>query len=77
MSEHASSSKDIASPEHPSPYGDDEALDVPQVAEILGVSRNTVFDLIRTGQIKSFTIGRRRKVRGRAVRDFLDAAEAA
>lgn len=72
------SSRETPTPERCRPqYDDDDTLDVPQVAEILGVCKNTVFGLIRTGELKSFTIRRRRKIRGHAVRTFLDKAETA
>ncbi|MBF9068176.1 helix-turn-helix domain-containing protein [Streptacidiphilus fuscans] len=39
-----------------------EALTVPEVMAALKVGRSTVYDLIRTRQLASFTIGRCRRI---------------
>ncbi|GAA2053345.1 MULTISPECIES: helix-turn-helix domain-containing protein [Streptomyces] len=39
-----------------------EALTVPEVMAALRLSRFKVYDLIRSGEIRSFTIGRARRV---------------
>lgn len=37
-------------------------LSVPQVAEILEIGRNTAYDLVRCGEIRSIRIGRQIKI---------------
>lgn len=44
---------------------------VDTVMERLGVGRNTVYDLIGSGQLRSVKIGRRRLVSELALRDFI------
>ena len=39
-----------------------EALTVPEVMAALRISRSTVYDLFRSHQLDSFTIGRARRV---------------
>jgi excisionase family DNA binding protein len=41
---------------------DDELLTVPEVMARLKISRSTVYDLIRTRQLASITIGRSRRI---------------
>ncbi|WP_301128866.1 helix-turn-helix domain-containing protein [Streptomyces cacaoi] len=48
-----------------------EALTVPEVMRALRVSRFKVYDLIRTKQLPSFTIGRCRRVPAEALRTFM------
>lgn len=58
-------------------YDDDEALTVPEVAAWLRLSKSQVFNLLREEQIASFTIGRSRRIKAAAVRQYLAACEAA
>jgi excisionase family DNA binding protein len=52
-------------------YPDDEALTVAEVAGWLRICKNKVFDLIRVGDIKSFTIGRSRRILARDVGAYI------
>ena len=45
----------------------------PDLGEALNVSRNTAYDLVRTGAIRSFKCGRAVRVSEQAVRDFIEA----
>lgn len=47
-------------------------LTVEETAELLKVGRTTVYDLIRTGRLRSVMIGRLRRIRDTAVTDYLD-----
>ena len=49
-------------------------LTVKQVAEILGIGRNTVYRLIHEGQIMSLRVGRNIKIPQSAVKKFLETA---
>ncbi|MFD7133484.1 helix-turn-helix domain-containing protein [Streptomyces sp. NPDC059894] len=53
-------------------YADDEALTVREVAAWLRVSRNTVFALLRTRDIESFTVGRSRRILASDVRVYME-----
>lgn len=46
-------------------------LTVTNVAEILGVGKNTAYDLIRSGAVKSFRVGRQIRVSKSAFLDYL------
>ena len=46
-------------------------LTVKEVAEVLGLGRNTVYELVRQGQIRSIRIGRQIKVPKSALVEFL------
>ncbi|MFD5069984.1 helix-turn-helix domain-containing protein [Streptomyces sp. NPDC058369] len=48
------------------------ALTVPEVMEALHLSRFKVYDLIRSRELKSITIGRCRRVPAEALRTFID-----
>ncbi|MEU9607774.1 helix-turn-helix domain-containing protein [Streptomyces sp. NPDC048057] len=57
---------------------DDELLTVTDVMGRLKLSRSKVYDLIRSRQLPSVTIGRCRRIPAFAVRDFItDELEAA
>lgn len=59
-------------------YEDDEALTVPEVMAWLRLGHDKVYELIRTKQLASFTIGRKRRVLAKAVRAYLaDVSKAA
>ncbi|MFD5143877.1 helix-turn-helix domain-containing protein [Streptomyces sp. NPDC058401] len=49
-----------------------ELLTVPEVMERLKLGRSTVYDLIRSRRLISFTIGRARRIPADAVREFID-----
>ncbi|BFV58074.1 hypothetical protein KCMC57_up31780 [Kitasatospora sp. CMC57] len=49
----------------------DELLTVPEVMARLKLGRSAVYDLIRTRQLVSITIGRARRVPSDAVRAFV------
>ncbi|WP_411126249.1 helix-turn-helix domain-containing protein [Streptomyces sp. x-19] len=48
-----------------------ESLMVPEVMEALRVSRSKVYDLIRSRQLESFTIGRSRRIAADSLRAFM------
>ncbi|WP_093799839.1 helix-turn-helix domain-containing protein [Streptomyces sp. Wb2n-11] len=50
---------------------DDELLTVAEVMARLRLGRSTVYDLLRTGQLASVTIGRCRRIPVIALRDFI------
>ncbi|MFG2195680.1 helix-turn-helix domain-containing protein [Streptomyces sp. NPDC048639] len=50
----------------------DELLTVKQVMATLKVGRTKVYDLIRTKELRSLTIGRSRRIPAQAVRSYLD-----
>ncbi|MEU4891926.1 helix-turn-helix domain-containing protein [Streptomyces sp. NPDC044780] len=49
-----------------------ELLKVPEVMAALRLSRFKVYDLIRSGELRSITIGRARRVPVDALRAFID-----
>ncbi|MEK2475701.1 helix-turn-helix domain-containing protein [Streptomyces noursei] len=49
----------------------DKALTVPEVMEALHLSRSKVYDLIRSRQLQSFTIGRSRRIAVNSLRTFI------
>lgn len=53
------------------------AYTVEQVAEQLQIGRAGVFDLIRTGQLKSIKIGKRRRITDRQLTEFITELESA
>ncbi|WP_329175601.1 helix-turn-helix domain-containing protein [Streptomyces sp. NBC_01477] len=52
---------------------DAELLTVPEVMARLKISRSTVYDLIRTRQLASITLGRVRRIPAHALTDFIHA----
>jgi excisionase family DNA binding protein len=48
-----------------------ELLTVPQVMERLQLGRTAVYDLIRTQQLASLTLGRARRIPTHALTDFI------
>ncbi|WP_405883457.1 helix-turn-helix domain-containing protein [Streptomyces sp. NBC_01384] len=48
-----------------------ELLTVPQVMERLQLGRTTVYDLLRTRQLPSLTLGRARRIPTHALTDFI------
>jgi excisionase family DNA binding protein len=50
---------------------DTELLTVPEVMAYLKVGRSTVYDLIRTRQLASLTVGRARRVPACALNDYI------
>ena len=48
-----------------------ELLTVPQVMERLQLGRTAVYDLIRTRQLASITLGRTRRIPTHALTDFI------
>ncbi|MFJ7630138.1 helix-turn-helix domain-containing protein [Streptomyces sp. NPDC097595] len=49
-----------------------QALTVPEVMEALRLSRFKVYDLIRSRELKSITIGRCRRVPAEALRTYME-----
>jgi excisionase family DNA binding protein len=50
---------------------------VGQVCERLGVSRQKVYDLMNTGQLKSVKLGRHRRITENQLQEFITELEAA
>ncbi|MDO0926017.1 helix-turn-helix domain-containing protein [Streptomyces sp. TG1A-8] len=50
-----------------------ELLTVPQVMARLQLGRSAVYDLLRTGQLASITLGRSRRIPTHALTDFIHA----
>ncbi|MDT3396164.1 helix-turn-helix domain-containing protein [Streptomyces sp. B1866] len=48
-----------------------QALTVPEVMTALRLSRFKVYDLIRSGELPSFTIGRARRISADSLRTFM------
>ncbi|MGW4047312.1 helix-turn-helix domain-containing protein [Streptomyces sp. NPDC004721] len=48
-----------------------EALTVPEVMSALRLSRSKVYDLIRSRQLASFTVGRARRIAPDSLRTFI------
>ncbi|MEU0070851.1 helix-turn-helix domain-containing protein [Streptomyces sp. NPDC006332] len=48
-----------------------ELLTVPQVMERLQLGRTAVYDLLRTRQLASITLGRTRRIPARVLTDFI------
>ena len=48
-----------------------KVLNVKDLAEILSVSHNTAYNLVRSGQVRSIRIGRAYRIPGEAVDEFL------
>ncbi|MGY5044227.1 helix-turn-helix domain-containing protein [Streptomyces sp. 900105755] len=48
-----------------------ELLTVPQVMERLQLGRTAVYDLLRTRQLASITLGRARRIPAHALTDFI------
>ena len=54
-----------------------EVYSVPDLMLVLSVSRQTAYNLIQSGKLRSFTIGRRRMVSRDALLSFIREREAA
>ncbi|MEV6795925.1 helix-turn-helix domain-containing protein [Streptomyces sp. NPDC051320] len=51
----------------------EELLTVPQVMAHLQLGRSAVYDLLRTGQLASITLGRARRIPAHSLTDFIRA----
>lgn len=49
----------------------DESVTVPEVMTALRLSRSKVYDLLRSGEIRSFTVGRSRRIPAEEVTTFM------
>ncbi|GAA4661745.1 helix-turn-helix domain-containing protein [Streptomyces youssoufiensis] len=49
----------------------EELLTVPQVMAHLQLGRSAVYDLLRSGQLASITLGRARRIPAHALTDFI------
>ncbi|MEO3876672.1 helix-turn-helix domain-containing protein [Nonomuraea sp. B12E4] len=52
-----------------------EAYKVEQVAKLLNVGRDTIYGLIRSGQLKSVKIGKLRRITDQQLASFLASLE--
>lgn len=50
-------------------------MTVPEMAEILQIGRNTAYDLVKSGAIRSIHIGRTIRISQAALLEYLDSAE--
>lgn len=50
-------------------------LDPVQTAHELGISRSTVFELLKTGELRSVQIGRLRRIPAAAIDDYVASLE--
>ncbi len=48
-------------------------LSVPQVAQVLNLGRDTTYDLVRSGHIRSVRVGRQYRVPKAAILEYLSA----
>jgi len=53
------------------------AYSVPDAAKAIGVSKNTVWNLLRTGELRSFKLGARTLIRAEELRAMIDRKAAA
>ncbi|HUC25795.1 MAG TPA: helix-turn-helix domain-containing protein [Streptosporangiaceae bacterium] len=53
------------------PSGGRLAYSVPEVAQVLGLSRDVIYDEIRSGRLESLKVGRRRIITRKQVDEFL------
>ncbi|MDO0926031.1 helix-turn-helix domain-containing protein [Streptomyces sp. TG1A-8] len=58
-------------PTRQGPSTPEELLTVPQVMARLQLGRSAVYDLLRSGQLASITLGRARRIPARALTDFI------
>lgn len=49
---------------------------IPEAIEALRTSRNTLYEEIAAGKLRTYTIGRRRYVSAEAIREYIRAREA-
>ena len=61
---------------HTAPMTPRLAYSVDEAAHLLSVGRDSIYELIRTGQLRTFKIGARRLVALRDIEAFVDQAEA-
>ena len=61
----------VESGETPVASGDRLAYSVAEVAEVLGLSRDVIYDEIRSGRLESLKVGRRRIIARKQVDEFL------
>jgi excisionase family DNA binding protein len=54
-----------------------QLLSIDEVMERLGVGRNTVFNLMGSGRLRSVKLGRRRMISEQAIRDFIASIDQA
>jgi excisionase family DNA binding protein len=59
------------------PTGNPYLHDIPAVQQLLGLGRCTIFDLIKTGRLRSVKVGARRLVSEAAIADFVTSLEEA
>jgi excisionase family DNA binding protein len=61
-----------SAPAEPSKFSKpDSLLDVPEATRLLGVSRSSLFELLRTGQLPAVKLGRRTLIRSSELRRFI------
>jgi excisionase family DNA binding protein len=53
-----------------------QAYTVEEVAEMLHIGRDKVFELLRTGQLRSLKIGKLRRITDQHVAEFIASLEA-
>lgn len=53
------------------------AYSIPQSEQALGVSHTVIYELIKAGELQTYTVGRRRFCSHKALVDFINRREAA
>jgi len=64
---------DVNNPRRTTASSTELVVTMTALPELLGVGRTTAFSLVRSGQLKSFKIGRRRLVPRTAIEEFIKA----
>jgi excisionase family DNA binding protein len=59
-------------PNHTAPPGIERALTIDQAADALGLSRSGLYRLLRSGELRAVTVGRRKRVRVCALNEYLE-----
>ncbi len=49
----------------------DDVLTLPELMDMLAIGKNTAYDLVHSGKIKSFKIGRSYKILRKSVEEFI------
>ena len=50
-----------------------DCVSVPQIQEMLGIGRNSIYELLQAGEIKNKKIGRKYIIRKQSVIDYLES----
>lgn len=53
------------------------AYSIKEFEQAIGISHSTMYELLAAGEIRTFTIGRRRFISAEALKEFIEKREAA